>query len=301
MLDRSPFITADWRRANASLVVLYVPHLTGTFTLRQQQCLARLRQGSPAFAADGGQRHFFVFTNDRGPCCIDGRYKDVDFLRHRVISYGEHGAPVHQYPFLGSAPSIPCFDPVKDISIPPPAWHTPPTPGGSLALSTDESSIGGAANRSLLLFFAGWHAASECRKNLVAAFQKNRDPAVLIRDNVTASTYQRAMRSARFCPICGGFAPWTPRLSEILYYECVPIFMTDNWLLPFTSVLDWSKSAPGPASPAWISSHALPADSTIPPCWRACDLPGRRSCTTSDPATMARACSRFSYSRWHVR
>ena len=58
---------------------------------------------------------------------------------------------------------------------------------------------------------------------------------------VSATAYVAAMRSARFCPVCGGFAPWTPRISEIVRYECVPIVLTPHWRLPFDSTLDWSK------------------------------------------------------------
>ena len=73
MLERSPWITTDWRLANASIAVLYVYHLKGAMAVQQRQCLERLRQCSPAFRHDNGSRHFFIFPNDRGPCCIDGR------------------------------------------------------------------------------------------------------------------------------------------------------------------------------------------------------------------------------------
>jgi len=70
---RSPFETRDWREANASLVVLYVLHISGSMAVTQQQCLKRLQARSAAFRHDGGRRHFFLFTNDRGPCCLGGR------------------------------------------------------------------------------------------------------------------------------------------------------------------------------------------------------------------------------------
>ena len=46
------------------------------------------QERSPAWARDGGRRHFFILTNDRGPCCLDGRYKDVGFMRHHIIANG---------------------------------------------------------------------------------------------------------------------------------------------------------------------------------------------------------------------
>ena len=128
MVHHSPFLTTDWRRANASIAVLYVYHMKGAMAAQQAQCLERLRKCSPAFRHDNGNRHFFIFPNDRGPCCVDGRYKDVEFLQHRIIGNGERGTPWIHFPHLGAAPKLPCHDDSKDISIAPPIMHSPAVP-----------------------------------------------------------------------------------------------------------------------------------------------------------------------------
>ena len=67
----------------------------------QQQCLQRLAARSEAFRATNGSRHFFIFTDSRGPCCLDGKYKDVDFLRHHIIGCaGRHTCPLVATPGL---------------------------------------------------------------------------------------------------------------------------------------------------------------------------------------------------------
>ena len=91
MVDLSPFATADWRAASASIVVLFARQYAGGPAIVQQQCLQRLRARSEAWRATNGSRHFFIFTDSRGPCCLDGKYKDVDFLNYHVI--GPHGEP----------------------------------------------------------------------------------------------------------------------------------------------------------------------------------------------------------------
>ena len=89
--------------------------------------------------------------------------------------------------------------------------------------------------------------------------------------------YTKHMLEAKFCPICGGFSQWTPRLAEALYHECVPypypypypdpypysyptpvprtvplalplpltrcvpIIMSQHMLPPFAHLLDWSQ------------------------------------------------------------
>jgi hypothetical protein len=85
LVSQSPFVTTDWREANASIVVLFARHHAAGVTIGQQQCLQRLRQRSDAWNATDGRFHFFVLSDSRGPCCIDGRYKDVEFLAHHVI------------------------------------------------------------------------------------------------------------------------------------------------------------------------------------------------------------------------
>ena len=92
MIDISPYATSDWRSASASVVILFARQFAGGPAIAQQQCLQRLRERSPSFRATNGSRHFFIFTDSRGPCCLDGKYKDVGFLDHHVI--GPHGEPV---------------------------------------------------------------------------------------------------------------------------------------------------------------------------------------------------------------
>eukprot|EP00962_Isochrysis_galbana_P046508 scaffold18736_cov124-Isochrysis_galbana.AAC.1 len=85
MVSLSPFVTTDWRLASAHLVVSFARSYAGGPAIIQQQCLRRLALRSEPFRATNGSRHFFIFTDSRGPCCLDGKYKDVDFLRHHII------------------------------------------------------------------------------------------------------------------------------------------------------------------------------------------------------------------------
>ena len=53
---------------------------------------------------------------------------------------------------------------------------------------------------------------------LVKLYQN--DPEVLVRRSVEPEEYVDRILQAKFCPVCGGFSQWTPRLAEALYYEC---------------------------------------------------------------------------------
>jgi len=231
MIEKSPFVTADWREASASVVVLFARQYAGGPAIVQQQCLQRLASRSPAFQHTNGTNHFFIFTDSRGPCCLDGKYKDVEFLKHHII--GPHGEPDENWFFRrGRGPKIRCFDARKDVNIPTPNIHFPRTPYAP-QLSTRTSTA-----RPLLLFYAGWNY--KVRMELVRLYRNDPDPDVMVRREVAPAEYIERILSAKFCPVCGGFSQWTPRLAEALYYECVPVIMSPQMLPPWSSILDWS-------------------------------------------------------------
>ena len=64
---------------------------------------------------------------------------------------------------------------------------------------------------------------------------------MLVRQSVPPDDYITHIMQAKFCPVCGGFSQWTPRLAEALYYECVPIILSPMMLPPWSRALDWSK------------------------------------------------------------
>lgn len=237
MLSYTSAVTSDWRVADAAVVVHFAHHATGMPTITMRQCLERLRRESVSFRETGGARHFFVLTGDNGPCCIDGRYKNVDFLNHHVIgNHGQTGVD-HQLERWGVAPPIPCFDPRKDISIPTPSVHFPAVPRAVVQPPAEASA---PAKRPLLLLHAGEHKYSACRRKLLALFEHSSDPEVRVARALPRNESAALMLRARFCPICSGFSPWTQRLPEAMNAGCVPIVVEERWRLPFEGVLDYS-------------------------------------------------------------
>ena len=81
MLDASPFVTRDWRRANASLVVLFGNKYGGPFAA-PERCRRILSERSSVWRATGGARHFFIVPSDFGPCSHSGHMVSAGLLRH---------------------------------------------------------------------------------------------------------------------------------------------------------------------------------------------------------------------------
>jgi hypothetical protein len=149
----------------------------------------------------------------------------------------------------GEGPPIACYNARKDIGIPTPNIHFPRTPFAPSLPEMNSSRSGGGGGvgvrggsvfsdeRPLLLFYAGWSYG--CRMTLVRLYRD--DPELLVRRSVKVAEYKLQMQRAKFCPICGGYSQWTPRLAEALYFECVPIILSERMEPPFAGLLDWSK------------------------------------------------------------
>lgn len=241
MLAVSPFAVSDWRDANASVVVL-VQREYGGAGLAAERCRRKLAKMSPAWRATGGARHFFILTTDRGPCCNNGALMQTDFLRHHVI--GHHGELRGHHWRLSKAPDISCFHDHKDISIPTPRSVRPPP--------TDAEEA--APARTLLAYYAGGGLFKDTRimgnpapqpglregRRLLHKHWGNlsRHPGIVVVSSAPKAAYDAGLRRAKFCPVMGGYAPWSPRLGEAIFAGCVPVLFS-SWLPPFSRVLDW--------------------------------------------------------------
>ncbi|RWW83890.1 hypothetical protein BHE74_00007578, partial [Ensete ventricosum] len=95
-----------------------------------------------------------------------------------------------------------------------------------------------------------WH--HELRRNTIKAlcnadvsegvFIRGKDvslPETSIRNPRRPMSYAEHMKSSKFCICPMGYEVNSPRIVEAIYYECVPVVIADNFVLPFEEVLDW--------------------------------------------------------------
>lgn len=238
MLASSPFRERDWRLADASVVVL-MPREFGGAGLAPERCRRKLARESEAWRSTNGTRHFFILTSDRGPCCNGGQLINTAFLQHHVI--GHHGELDGHHWRHGIAPDIACFHSHKDISIPTANAFMP-----SLASWNN-------GTRDLLVFYAGSGATWDTNtrrptpgmregRKLLHQYWGNATANADIRvyHKISPTAYSAAIGNAKFCPIMGGYAPWTPRLSEAILNGCVPVFFS-SLLPPFSRILNWTR------------------------------------------------------------
>ncbi|XP_074580637.1 putative glycosyltransferase At5g03795 [Curcuma longa] len=105
--------------------------------------------------------------------------------------------------------------------------------------------VGGkpASQRPIFAFFAG-QMHGRVRPVLVEHW-KGKDSDMQIYEVLPAAVARRMsyiehMKSSRFCICPMGYEVNSPRIVEAIHYECVPVIIADNFVLPFEELLDWT-------------------------------------------------------------
>ncbi|GKB82380.1 probable glycosyltransferase, partial [Tanacetum coccineum] len=123
------------------------------------------------------------------------------------------------------------FNPRKDASIP------------EINLIRGESTTitGGlpASNRTTLAFFAGGQYHGKIRP-LLFQHWKDKDEDIQVYEKVPNNvSYKEMMKTSCFCICPSGFEVASPRIVEAIYAECVPVLISQHYVLPFSDVLNW--------------------------------------------------------------
>ncbi|XP_047060362.1 probable glycosyltransferase At3g07620 isoform X2 [Lolium rigidum] len=169
-----------------------------------------------------GTDHFFVACHDWGPYTT----KLHDELRKNAIK-ALCNADLSEGVFIRG----------RDVSLPETFVRSPRKPLGG---------IGGkpASKRSILAFFAG-QMHGRVRPILLRHWGGKDDADMRIysrlpRRITRRMNYVQHMKSTKYCICPMGYEVNSPRIVEAIYYECVPVIIADNFVLPFDDVLDWS-------------------------------------------------------------
>ena len=122
------------------------------------------------------------------------------------------------------------FNPSKDVSLP------------EINLRSDiiDKQVGGpsASRRPILAFFAG--GVHGPVRPLLLDHWKGKDTDVQVSEYLPQGvSYIDVMRRSKFCLCPSGYEVASPRVVEAIYLECVPVVIGDDYVLPFSDVLNW--------------------------------------------------------------
>uniref|UniRef100_A0A7C9FBK8 Exostosin GT47 domain-containing protein n=1 Tax=Opuntia streptacantha TaxID=393608 RepID=A0A7C9FBK8_OPUST len=108
--------------------------------------------------------------------------------------------------------------------------------------------VGGRApsKRKTLAFFAG-NMHGYLRPILLQYWGNKNDPDMQIFATLPRSkgnrNYIEYMKSSKYCICARGYEVNSPRVVEAIFYGCVPVIISDNFVPPFLETLNWESFA----------------------------------------------------------
>ncbi|KAG8375588.1 hypothetical protein BUALT_Bualt10G0116100 [Buddleja alternifolia] len=83
------------------------------------------------------------------------------------------------------------------------------------------------------------------RPTLLKHWRKDPDMRILDRlPHVKGNkNYIQYMKNSKYCICARGFAVHSPRVVESIFFECIPVIISDNYVPPFFEVLNWESFA----------------------------------------------------------
>lgn len=166
-----------------------------------------------------GADHFMLSCHDWGP----------------IVSLANPFLYSNSIRVLCNANSSEGFNPMKDVPLP------------EMNLRTDETVHlfqGGrsASERPILAFFAGGNHGPV--RPILFRHWHGRDEEIQIHEylpRATATAYYDFMNKSRYCVCPSGYEVASPRIVEAIYSECVPVLISEHYVLPFSDVLKWEE------------------------------------------------------------
>ncbi|XP_015885136.2 probable glycosyltransferase At3g07620 [Ziziphus jujuba] len=109
------------------------------------------------------------------------------------------------------------------------------------------------SKRPILAFFAG--RMHGYLRPILLHYWENKDPDMKIFDKLPNTNnkrkkrkgiiknYAQYMKNSKYCICARGYEVNSPRVVEAIFYECVPVIISDNFVPPFFDVLNWESFA----------------------------------------------------------
>ncbi|XP_010454855.1 PREDICTED: probable glycosyltransferase At5g25310 [Camelina sativa] len=171
----------------------------------------------PFWNRTNGADHFMLACHDWGPLTSKAN-KDLFNTSIRVMC---------------NANSSEGFNPAKDVTLPEIKLY-----GGVVDPKLRLSKTLSASPRPYLGFFAG--GVHGPVRPILLKHWKQRDPDMPVYEYLPKHlNYYDFMRSSKFCFCPSGYEVASPRVTEAIYSECIPVILSVNFVLPFTDVLRW--------------------------------------------------------------
>ncbi|PIA35561.1 hypothetical protein AQUCO_03500134v1 [Aquilegia coerulea] len=233
MEENRQFVTRDPKRAHLFYLpysarqlqlALYVPdsHNLKPLSIFLRDHVNMIAAKYPFWNRTRGADRFLVACHDWGPYTMT---EHEELLRNTLKA------------LCNADLSELIFVPGRDVSLPETTIRRPRKP---------LRGIGGkrVSQRPILAFFAG-NMHGRVRPALLQYWDgKDEDMRIyghLPNRVARVMSYAVHMKLSRFCICPMGYEVNSPRILKAIYNECVPVIIADNFVLPFSQVLDWKS------------------------------------------------------------
>ncbi|XP_031483660.1 probable glycosyltransferase At5g20260 [Nymphaea colorata] len=168
----------------------------------------------PYWNRTDGADHFMVSCHDWAPYATEGLDVLKNFIRVLCAANTSEG-----------------YNARKDASLPEFIFRFE-LPGHTQNPSPPSS-------KTLLAFFAGGNHGS-VRKFLFEQWH-HKDPQIQLFERLPKGlNYTEYLMNSKYCLCPSGYEVASPRITESILVGCVPVPISDGYVLPFSDVLDWS-------------------------------------------------------------
>ena len=177
--------------------------------------------------------HFYVCSHDMG----------IESMRSAPLNFRTNAiGVVHTADFLGEDANNVTWNKFKDVM--------PELQGGLvfnahrdltalpfINLKVEKNTKSFKSCRLLAMFLGSINGRSP-RQKIFSLFRNNSD---FLLGTAFGKEYQRSFQISKFCLIIRGYVTSTLRFSEAFLYSCIPVIISDGYVPPFSSSIDWSS------------------------------------------------------------